>query len=156
MKREKGCSEDDKTRMKNNMHIGNFIYSPPPLNALELQFSRMKGWYFMSCKWKDENYSQLCHEQRCHREHSKFPENLLRGRGGCPPSHGVELFCFQCWIVCSGAYFRGNFHIFLHIISVFNWVLATYCHMVIKKKKKKKLPFWKFPEMWQLCTSQSA
>ena len=51
----------------------------------------------------------------------------------------------QCEIVCSGAYFRGYFHIFLHIISVFNWVLGTYCHIVfflsIKKKKKKKKNF---------------
>ena len=44
------------------------------------------------------------------REHSKFPENLLRGSeategggggegvgGECPPSHGVELFCFSMW-----------------------------------------------------------
>ena len=66
--------------------------------------------------------------QRCHREHSKFPENLLRG----------SFFVFQCGIVCSGAYFRGYFQIFLHIISVFNWVLGTYCHIVINKNKNKK------------------
>ena len=75
--------------------------------------------------------------ERCHREHSKFPENLLRGseatEGGVPPPTVWSFFVFQCWIVCSGAYFRGYFHIFLHIISVFNWVLGTYCHMVIKK-----------------------
>ena len=50
----------------------------------------------------------------------------------------LNIFVFQCGIVCSGAYFRGYFHIFLHIISVFNWVLGTYCHIVIKKKKKIK------------------
>ena len=70
-----------------------------------------------------------------HKEHSKFPENLLRGSeapeggggggGGCgrgvtPPSTVWSFFVFQCGIVCSGAYFRGYFHIFLHIISVFN------------------------------------
>ena len=58
------------------------------------------------------------------------------------------------------------FHIFLHIISVFNWVLGNYCHIVkikkkvkkykkkskkVKKKKKTSL-FLKIsgnPEMWQ-------
>ena len=107
--------------------------------------------------------------QRCHREHVKFPENLLRGseateggrvwEGGVPPSTVWSFFVSQCWMVCSGAYFRGYFHIFLHIISVFNWVLGTYWHMVIKKKIYKLLPFWKFPEiqkfpeMWHLCYS---
>ena len=107
-----------------------------------------------------QQYSDM---QRCHREHSKFPENLLRGseatEGGRVWGHVWSFFVLQCGIVCSGAYFRGYFHIFLHNISVFNWVLGTYCHIVIKKKKKKMLPsFWKFPEirkfpeMWHLWT----
>ena len=85
-------------------------------------------------------------------------EGAKRPRGGgCGRGVVWSFFVFQCGIVCSGAYFRGYFHIFLHIISVFNWVLGTYCHILIKKKKKKKLPsFWKFPEiqkfpeMWHL------
>ena len=60
------------------------------------------------------------------------------GEGGFPPPTVWSFFVFQCGIVCSGAHFRGYFHIFLHIISVFNWVLGTYCHIVKKKKKKKK------------------
>ena len=87
-----------------------------------------------------------------------------RGGGCVPPPMVWSFFVFQCWIVCAGAYFRGYFHIFLHIISVFNLVLGTYCHMVIKKKKKyiyiymyffyylfwKFLEIRKFPEMWHL------
>ena len=57
------------------------------------------------------------------------------GGGGVPPPTMWSFFVFQCGIVCSGAYFRGDFHIFLHIISVFNWVLGTYCQIVKKKKK---------------------
>ena len=54
--------------------------------------------------------------------------------GGVPPPTMWSFFVFQCGIVCSGAYFRGDFHIFLHIISVFNWVVGTYCQ--IEKKNK--------------------
>ena len=58
--------------------------------------------------------------------------------GACASFYFVwSFFVFQCKIVCSGAYFRGYFHIhvFLHIISVFNWVLGTYCHIVKKKSR---------------------
>ena len=68
-------------------------------------------------------------------------ERSDRGReGGFPPPTVWSFFVFQCGIVCSGAHFRGYFHIFLHIISVFNWVLGTYCHIV---KKKKKIPLFR-------------
>ena len=71
-------------------------------------------------------------------EGAKRPRGGGCGSGVSPLPRCGAFFVFQCWIVCSGAYFRGYFHIFLHIISVFNWVLGTYCHMVIKKIKKKK------------------
>ena len=70
-------------------------------------------------------------------------EGAKRPRGGggvgVPPPTVWSFFVFQCGIVCSGAYFRWYFHIFLHIISVFNWVLGTYCHIVIKTNKKTSL-----------------
>ena len=96
-----------------------------------------KSWY-QSLYWNyfsEALWSTCIFLQRCHREHSKFPENLRRGS---PPPTVWSFFVFQCGIVCSGAYFRGYFHIFLDIICVFNWVLGTYCHIVIWKKEKKK------------------
>ena len=74
-------------------------------------------------------------------EGAKRPKGGGGWEGGVPPPTVWSFFVFQCGIVCSGAYFRGYFHIFLHIISVFNWVLGTYCHIVIKKKKKKSSLF---------------
>ena len=118
-------------------------------------------------------YYKFMHTQRCHREHSKFPENLLRGsrsdRGGgggrgCPPSHarcGAFLFfnVELCVLVhTSEGIFTYFYTLFLCLIEY--WVLIViYCTK--KKKEKKKLPsFWKFPEirkfpeMWHLCILQ--
>ena len=63
--------------------------------------------------------------------------------GGCPPSQGVELFCFSMWNCVFWCILQRVFsHISTDIISVFNWVLGTYCHIVIKRKKKKSFPLF--------------
>ena len=50
------------------------------------------------------------------------------GEGGVPPPTVWSFFVFQCGIVCSGAYFRGYFHIFLQTLFlclIEYWVLIV-------------------------------